>query len=139
MKAIASSATTPSTIIQINVFEPPLSVVVVVVWLGREVCVVVVVVVVEEVLPDVCGDDADVPPPPVLEVFWASTGTATAQDRLRISRHALKLLNSRQDFIIINSPFRVGTNVLLTLGGGPCVNKEARCFYAKSEGTSMII
>jgi hypothetical protein len=101
-------------IIQINVFEPPLSVVcVVVVWLGREVCVVVVVVV-EEVLLDAGGDEL---PPPVLEVFWASTGTA-AQDRLRISRHALKLLNSRQDFIISSSPFRVSTSSLLTSGGG---------------------
>jgi hypothetical protein len=85
---------------------------VVVVWPGREVCVVVVVVVEEELL-DAGGDEL----PPVLEVFWASTGTA-AQVKLRISRHALKLLNSRQDFIISSSPFRVGTSGLLTSVGG---------------------
>jgi len=86
-------------IIQIHVFELLLSLVcVVVVWLGLEVCVVVVVVVVEEVLPDVCGCA------PELELFWANTGTAI-KARLRMSRHALKLSNNRQDFIICNSPF----------------------------------
>jgi hypothetical protein len=66
---------------------------VVVVCVGREVCVVVLVDVVEAALLDVCGVV------PELEVFWANTGTA-AQARLRISRHALKLLNNRQDFFI---------------------------------------
>lgn len=88
MKAIASRATRPRTIIQIHMFELLLSFVcVVVVWLGRVVCVCVVVVVVEEELPLVCaGGEPEL-------VFCASAGTlSAAQARLIASSHALKLL-----------------------------------------------
>jgi hypothetical protein len=88
IKAIASRATRPSTIIQIHMFELLLWVVcVVVVWLGREVCVVVVVELVEEALPPVCAGGA-------LEfVFWANAGE-TAHARLMTSTNALKLLHN---------------------------------------------
>lgn len=86
MKAIASSATRPSTTIQIQVlFEAVLSLVV---WLGRDVCVVVVVVVVVLELPLVCGD-------PELVVFWANAGTDNpTQAKLSVSRHTLIILDS---------------------------------------------
>jgi hypothetical protein len=87
INAIASSATRPSTIIQIHILLFVLLVVCVVVWPGRLVCVVVVVVEVE-VLPVVCVW-------PELPVFWANTGaTIPAHAKLKTSRHALKLLNS---------------------------------------------
>lgn len=104
IKAIASSASRPSRIIQIHmVLEVAVSFVCVV-WLGRVVCVVVVVVVVVEAVPVVCGgDDA-----PEL-AFCASAGTAhAAHARLSASRHALKPLKSWPDFIP-SSPFRVGS------------------------------
>ena len=90
MKAMASKATRPSTTIQIHIlFELVLSLVWVVVCVGRVVCVVVVVVVVFEVFPVVCVAG------PELALFWASAGTAKPTlIRLSTSRHALKLLHN---------------------------------------------
>jgi hypothetical protein len=95
MKAIASSATRPSTIIQIHIllFEVVLSLVCVV-CVGLEVCVVVVVVVVA-VLALVCVGAPEL-------LFWANAaGTVNpAEIKLSANRHALKLLNNRLFFII---------------------------------------
>jgi hypothetical protein len=91
MKAMATSATRPRTIIQIHILFELALLDCVVVCVGRVVCVVVLVVVELEVFePLLCGAEE-----PVLPVFWASAGaTSPAQARLRTSRHALRLLDS---------------------------------------------
>jgi hypothetical protein len=100
MKAIAKSATRPSTIIHSHILFELVVLLVCVVSAGRLVCVVVVVVVVDVVFLVVCGDDGGCDVPEL--AFWASAGTTNpAHARLSTSRHALKPLNNRQDFIRI--------------------------------------